>query len=202
MYVASHLGPGPNGKKPTSGQLAFQQFVRDHLETGCLMSVALVLTHPEQYALTRAGLEKLGSIQHVCDRIREWAFGFNVLTVVANRETLLHRDINSGGTHWLDQLLNIGGSTDTVLELPGIGVRLQYTSGTMALFSGNTHLHGVSASKCERVCFAAYARPSVLRQEDIFDPRSPSIPDSLHHLFWLDYIDRMLAWAHRTSHSR
>ncbi|KZV62304.1 hypothetical protein PENSPDRAFT_548123, partial [Peniophora sp. CONT] len=155
---AQTLGPGPRGKRVSEGQAAFQQFIRDHLETGCLMSAALVLAHPEQYALTRACLEKQSGLRHVCNRIHEWAFGFNVLTIVSNRETLTHRDKLSGGLEWLDELVSIGGDDTTVLELPGVGVRFQYRSGTIVLFSGHTHLHGVSASKRERVCFAAYAR--------------------------------------------
>ena len=36
--------------------------MRENLETGLLMSVAIALAHPEQYALTRASLEKLASL--------------------------------------------------------------------------------------------------------------------------------------------
>ncbi|KZV59180.1 hypothetical protein PENSPDRAFT_595933, partial [Peniophora sp. CONT] len=164
-------------------------------ETGCLMSAALVLTHPEQYAVTRACLEKQGGLRHLCHRVREWAFGFNVLTIVANRKSLLHRDKLSGGQEWLDALLSIGGDIDTVLELPGVGVRFQYTSGTIVLFCGHTHLHGVSASRSERVCFAAYGRPSVQRQWRLHSPRPPTIHMSRHHTFWLEYIEELLAWA-------
>lgn len=197
LHVSSDLGPGPWAKKALDGQLAFQEFVADHLETGCLMSVALVLTHPEQYAVTRAALEKLSTVRHICERIREWSFGFHVLTVVVNRESLLHRDKRSGGFLWLDLLLTIGGDDGTVLELPGLGVRFQYSSGTFVLFSGNTHLHGVSASEAERVCFAAYARPSVNRQFPIHSPKPPTIERSSHHAYWLTYIHSLLEWARK-----
>lgn len=159
------------------------------------MSVALVLIHPEQYALTRASLQKLSRMEHICDRIRQWAFGFNVLTVVVNRKSLLHRDKGSGGFEWLDELLTVGGDEDTVLELPGLGVRFRYCSGTIALFSGNTHLHGVSASRSERVCFAAYVRSSVLRKFHIHHPDPPYVNTGLDHMEWLEYIDEILAWA-------
>lgn len=165
------------------------------------MSVALALTHPEQYAVTRAGLQMLSNVRHLCERIREWAFGFNVLTVVANRESLLHRDKRSGGFVWLDLLLSIGGDEGTVLELPGVGVRFQYTSGTILMFSGNTHLHGVSPSASERVCLAAYARPSVNRQLGIHTPLPPSISRSNHHSYWLGYIRSLVDWSRATQTS-
>lgn len=161
------------------------------------MSVAMVLVHPEQYALTRAALEALSSLEHICDYIQTWAFGFNVLTVVVNRETLTHRDKFSGGFEWLDELLNIGGDEGTVLELPGVGVRFQYTSGTIAIFSGNTHLHGVSPSLLERACFAAYVRPSVLRTFHLHTPDPPTIPRSQHHIYWAEYIQTLLDWTRK-----
>lgn len=159
------------------------------------MSVALALTHPEQYALTRACLGQLSTLRHVCDRIREWAFGYNVLTIVANRQSLSHRDRLSGGVEWLDTLLSIGGDEDTVFELPGVGVRLLYTSGTLVLFCGHTHLHGVSASRAERVCFAAYARPSVQRQFRLHTPKPPTVSRAGFHTFWLRYISKLIDWA-------
>ena len=156
-----------------------------------------MLTHPEQYAVTRGSLEKLSRIDHICDRIREWAFGFNVVTVVANRESLTHRDKRSGGFEYFDQLLTVGGDAETVLELPGLGVRFQYTSGSIVMFSGNTHLHGVSYSQRERVCFASYARQSVHKQLGIGSPRPPTIAASLHHEYWLRYIHEVLIWARK-----
>lgn len=159
------------------------------------MSVAIAIVHPEQYALTRASLSKLGALPHVCEYIRHWAFGFNVLTVVVNRDTLVHRDKQSGGLDWLDELLSIRGSDDTVLELPGVGARFLYQSGTIALFSGNIFSHGVSCLLEERVCFAAYVRPSVHRAFKIHSPHPPTISRSLHHTYWAGYIQTLITWS-------
>ena len=197
LYVSSHLGPGPNGRRASPGQLAFQKFIREQEETVSLLAVVEVLIHPQQYALTRGSLERHSTLAHIRNRIREWAFGFNVVTVVVNREALTHRDKRSGGLEYFDQLVTVGGDSTTVLELPGIGARLQYTSGAIVMFSGNTHLHGVSASQKERVCFASYARPSVQKQQKIPTPRPPTVPSSLHHRYWLGYINEVLAWARR-----
>ena len=201
LHVSAHLAPGPgtarSRKRPSAGQLAFQQFVREQLETGCLMSIALALIHPEQYALTRASIECMTRIRHVGPRAREWGFGFNVLTVVANRMSVLHRDRLSGGHLFLDCLLSVGGDEGTVLELPGLGIRAQYASGTMALFSGNTHLHGVSKSNAERVCFAAYVRKSVLQLFRLHMPDLPTTERAHHHLYWLTYINELIRWARK-----
>lgn len=201
IHVSAELGPGPGGRCPSSAQRSFQEFLALNLETGALISVALVLTHPEQYALTRACLQKLSAIEHINERLMEWSFGFNVVTVVVNRQSPFHRDRGSGGADWLENLMNIGGDDGTVLELPGIGVRFQYSSGTMALFSGHTHLHGVSEAACERVCFASYARPPVLRLFNLFTPDPPSLSRSLHHQVWKSYIGELVDWAKRTQKS-
>ena len=169
--------------------------MRENLETGLLMSVAIALAHPEQYALTRASLEKLASLRHICQFIDGWAFAFNVLTIVVNREAWLHRDKMSGALALLDMLLNIGGDPGTVLELPGVGVRLQYDSGTAAIFSGHTHIHGVSRSTEERVCFAAYVRPSVHRLFGLHTPDAPTVVRPSQYAQWIHYIESVVAWA-------
>ena len=117
------------------------------------------------------------------------------MTLVVNREAWFHRDPNSGGVTWFDQLFNFGGDPGTVLELPGIGVRLQYDSGTVAMFSGHTHIHGVSESTHERLCLASYVRPSVQRLFRMHTPEAPSIESSMMHNTWRQYIQDILKWA-------
>ena len=70
LYVSSHLGPGPNGRRASPGQLAFQKFIREQEETASLLAVVEVLIHPQQYALTRGSLERHSTLAHIRDRIR------------------------------------------------------------------------------------------------------------------------------------
>ena len=64
LHVSADLGPPPGKPEASVGQQGFQAFFAENLETGVLVSTALVLTHPEQYALTRAALERLSGIDH------------------------------------------------------------------------------------------------------------------------------------------
>ncbi|KAI0280656.1 hypothetical protein BC826DRAFT_880752, partial [Russula brevipes] len=48
-----------------------------------------------------------------------------------------------------------------VLELYSLGIRCRYPPGSMAIFSSNVILHGVSESMRERVCIAGYTRPAL-----------------------------------------
>lgn len=84
----------------------------------------------------------------------------------------MHRDIYSGGRGMLDGLLNLGGGRLTVIEFPGLGLRLQYDSRALLLFSGNVHSHGVSVSEDERVCLAFYGRKAMLHKHSLRLPRS------------------------------
>ena len=138
----------------------------------------------------------------------EWLRNFNVSKVkngpvpagydwITGPLSLLHRDKLSGGVPYFDCLLTIGGDDGTVLALPGLGIRYQYTSGTMVLFSGHTRLHGVSKAHAERVCFAAYVRQSVHRLFRIHIPELPSAVHSKEHMYWLGYIQEILKWARK-----
>lgn len=129
-----------------------------------IFSAALAIAHPEQYELHRRSLRKVANDPAFADLISQWAFAFNVVTVVANRSTPIHRDVLSGGRPLYDLLATFGGGPLTVLGFPGLGLRMQYDSGTIALFSGHVHPHGVSVSSEERVCLALYARRSVLHK--------------------------------------
>lgn len=132
-----------------------------------LISAALGIAHPEQYELSRQCLQEVARNPEFVELSTQWSLAFNVVTIVANRETPIHRDIYSGGQGILDGLLNLGGGRFTVIEFPGLGLRLQYASRALLLFSGNTHSHGVSVSEDERVCLAFYARKAMLHKHSL-----------------------------------
>ncbi|KZV69452.1 hypothetical protein PENSPDRAFT_561440, partial [Peniophora sp. CONT] len=123
-----------------------------------VVSAALGIAHPEQYELSRACLKKISRDPRFSDLALQWVSAFNVVTIVANRSTPIHRDTRSGGRGIMDVLLSIGGGPHTVIEFPGMGLRLQYDSRTLVICSGHVHPHGVSVSREERVCLAFYAR--------------------------------------------
>ncbi|KZV61152.1 hypothetical protein PENSPDRAFT_593158, partial [Peniophora sp. CONT] len=161
-----------------------QAWLAANFETGILSSIALAIAHPGQYRETRVALGHLAEMPDFEHHMKNWAFAFNVVTVIANRMTPGHRDRASGGVTFYDLLLTIGGGRRTVLSMPGLGVRLQYDSGTVALFSGYQHLHEVSEFLEERVCVACYARPPVIRWLSGKHPPAPSGSSILPHGWW------------------
>jgi hypothetical protein len=159
VRVSANLGGGRF--KESIAVTKAQSWVRQMGESAALLSAVLAITQPDLYRLNQECLIRLSKTPELEARIREWGFAFNVVSVVLNRASPNHRDSNSGGSELFDVLCSIGGCSCTMLELPGLGVRCQYDSGSVAVFSGNLHLHSVSASEKERLCIACYVRQPV-----------------------------------------
>lgn len=160
------------GHKPTKAQALLQNWVIAMSDSALVLSAILAVVHPEQFELTLKSLEALCKDESFADIAEQWAFAFNAVSVISNRETPEHRDRGSGGHGIFDLLLSIGGCSRTVLELPGIGLRLIYDSGTIVLFSGHVHLHSVSASERERMAIACYARKAIYHKFGLSLPSS------------------------------
>jgi hypothetical protein len=126
------------------------------------MSAVLSVTQPELYALNRESLLRLSERgPELKEHVAAWGFAFNAVTVISNRSSPNHRDQKSGRPEYSDVLLSLGGDSETVLELVTLGIRCRYSSGSVAVFSGNVILHAVSESVNDRVCIAGYTRPAV-----------------------------------------
>lgn len=151
---------------------------------GALMSAALVITHPEQYALTRESLVRLARAHpDLKDILKIWPFAFNAVAVVSNRSTPIHRDRGSGEEKEYDEMVTIGGDPDVAIEFEGLGFRGRYRSGSMVCTSCNIHLHSVSESSVsERVAFAAFVKKSVQLENKLDLPRTPNVEliNSIH----------------------
>ncbi|KZV64480.1 hypothetical protein PENSPDRAFT_588329, partial [Peniophora sp. CONT] len=152
-------------------------------ECALILSAVLAVAHPEQFELNLQCLEALCKLEGLADVAEQWAFAFNVVSVISNRATPEHRDTSSGGLGMLDLLLTLGGCHRTTLELPGLGMRFKYDSGTIVLFSGHVHLHTVSPSLEERVCIACYSRKAVYHKFGLDLPSSVVIEDLLSEDF-------------------
>lgn len=136
-------------------------------ESASLLSAILRIIHPDMYRAGRASLQQLrvqtdeikdgADVQPI---IEKWASVFNGVSVIINRQTPFHRDNNSRA-EWYDMLATIGTFQDPIMELPGIGRRFAYNSGTVVGISGRCLQHGVSESQGERLCLAYYMRDNV-----------------------------------------
>lgn len=145
------------------------------MDTALILSAVLAVVHPEQFESTLKCLDKLCEDEGLVDIADQWSFAFTVVSVISNRSTPEHRDLSSGGHGLIDLLLSIGGCSQTVLELPGLGLRFIYDSGAVVLFSGHVHLHTVSSSQSERMCLACYSRKAVYHKFGLGLPSSVMI---------------------------
>jgi hypothetical protein len=104
-----------------------------------------------------------------------WSTPFTALSLMNNRKTPVHRDNGSGFTA-NDMLTTIGSYMNGILDLPSLGCRFRYNSGTVVFFSGRLLTHAASADG-ERLCIAQYLRESVLQTFDIKDHMWTTIAD-------------------------
>jgi hypothetical protein len=144
--------------------------VKNSAEIAAIMSAVLSVVQPDLYALNRECLLRLSRRDGLRKFIAPWGFTFNATSVISNRSSPAHRDGRSGGPQYSDVLVTLGGDTGTVLELYSLGIRCRYPSGSMAIFSGHTILHGVSESVTDRVCIAGYSRPALLLSSRLGTP--------------------------------
>jgi hypothetical protein len=120
----------------------------------------LKLIHPSQYHGGTHCLSTLRRMPQFQTHVERWPSVFNAMAVVANRETLYHRD---GDSHrqWFDLLATYGNYSKGQFSVPGIGVDFAYGPGTVIAFCGNILRHGVPHCDGDRVCIAQYMRARV-----------------------------------------
>ncbi|KAF8834620.1 hypothetical protein BDN67DRAFT_914598, partial [Paxillus ammoniavirescens] len=129
-----------------------------------LVDALLAAIHPELYRCSSAVCKQLLANEEIVDLhklIKAWPTVFTAISVVHNREIAFHCDSKSA-PQWYDFFLSVGSYTDTILELPALGIRARYMPGTAALFSGLLLRHGVSAvDQGDCIGYVFYMCPSV-----------------------------------------
>jgi hypothetical protein len=139
-------------------------------ETNALLGGLLSMIHPDLYWQGREALIKLSrnpefvaqpEQQILQELLMNWANPFSAVQVIANRQTPLHRDVR-GRNSWFDMLVTAGSYTGGRLELPGLGVRLDYPPGTVIGIASKVVLHGAGPVEGDRICLAYFMRNKVL----------------------------------------
>jgi hypothetical protein len=146
--------------KPNTGDPGCLAWVKESDVTGALLSAISRIAHPEQY---EAGLRALAAMQglpEIAEILQWWSSIFSGVSVIANRETPVHRDVGTSPEAY-DLLVTLGGDETSALHLPSMGLWMAYRTGTAVLFSGYAVPHGVLPSEAERVCFAYYMKDNV-----------------------------------------
>jgi hypothetical protein len=86
------------------------------------------------------------------DVLSRWASVFSSVAIISNRSTPPHRD-GSSRCHWYDILATVGRYRNCNLELPGLGISLEYGPGTVVGISGNVLEHAVPSFEGDRACY-------------------------------------------------
>jgi hypothetical protein len=130
----------------------------------------LRISHPAEYQLgVTAGnmlSQEANTMRKSPDRqtvFNAWSSPFTTLSIISNRETLAHRD-TGGRFEWFDLLATFGQYENATLDLPGLGLRLRYRSGTAVAIAGRALVHKVDRVKGNRVCVAMYMRDAIHHQ--------------------------------------
>jgi hypothetical protein len=99
----------------------------------------------------------------IAEVARSWPGAMPGISVISNRATLCHLDIN-GHKEWYDFLVAAGTYTGCWLRLPDLDLRLEYLPGTVVALNGRILRHEVVEwDGGDRVCYAHWVRPSLLR---------------------------------------
>ena len=132
-------------------------------ETTQCLNALLAIVHPELYAARRWVMQTLREEDKVLDLhkgLEHWHSVFTAITLITNRESLLHRDPKTN-IRWYDLMLTVGDYNKAILELSTFGLRLLYNPGSICFISGKLVRHGVSLTKDTRICYVYYMRKSM-----------------------------------------
>jgi hypothetical protein len=125
------------------------------------------MVHPSLQQIGSEALDKLRSANLTADVAGSWSSHFTGIAVIINRKTLAHRDGN-GMPSWYDFLLGIGDYHDCTLDMPDLGLQLDYGPGTGVFLCGNSIRHEVRDwSGGDRVCYAHFLRKKVLERLNV-----------------------------------
>jgi hypothetical protein len=131
-------------------------------ESNAVVSAILAVIHPKLYDAGRRTANCLRNTPQIGpqDILCRWASVFNGVSVISNRTTPPHRDTSSR-FNWYDILATSGNYENCTLELPSLGISLEYGPGAVVGLLGKVLTHEVSTFEGDRVCYAYFMRDNV-----------------------------------------
>jgi hypothetical protein len=132
-------------------------------ESNAIISAILAVIHPKLYDAGWKTIERLRDTPETGSQevLNRWASVFSGVAVISNRLTLPHRDRGSAN-QWYDVLVTLGSYRNCNLELPGLGISLEYDPGTVVGILGKVLEHAVPSFEGDRLCYAYFMRDDVL----------------------------------------
>ena len=131
-------------------------------ESNAILSAILAVIHPTLYDAGWETIKRLRGTPKIApeDVFRRWGSVFSGVSIISNRSTPPHRDGHSR-KNWYDMLVTLGRYQNCKLELPGLGISLEYGPGTVVGISGAVIEHAVPSFEGDRVCYAYFMRNDV-----------------------------------------
>jgi hypothetical protein len=129
-------------------------------ESTLLLSSLIRVMHPDLFEMGLEATAKMHQNPDLAEALLIWTSIFNGVQVISNRETPVHRD-HFSRWEWYDLLVTLGPYANATLEIPTVGLRFKYSSGTVVALCGRILRHGVSEVDGERICLAYYMRENV-----------------------------------------
>lgn len=131
-------------------------------ESNLVLSAILGVIHPELYSAGQQAFNHLRQCSKIerQDVLGKWTSVFSGASVICNRTAKPHRDSQSQH-HWYDLLATLGHYQNCTLELPGLGISLEYGPGTVVGLSGMMLEHEVPKFEGDRVCYVYFMRDKV-----------------------------------------
>jgi hypothetical protein len=131
-------------------------------ESNAIMSAILAVIHPKLYDAGWETINCLMKTPEVCPQnvLSQWASVFSSISIISNYMTPLHWD-NGSRAHWYDVLVALESYQNYNLELLGLSISLEYSSGTVVGLLGMVLEHGVPMVEGDRVCYAYFMKDNV-----------------------------------------
>ena len=155
-------------------------------ETTQLLNALLAIIDPELYATGRWVMQTLREDNEVLGLhkgLEHWHSVFTAITLITNRELLLHRNPKTN-VHWYDLMLTVSDYNEAILELSTFGLQLLYNPGSICFISGKLVRHGVSSIKGTRICYVYYMRESMHNFYSLLSAK------------WVEYDNVLGRWMH------
>ena len=164
-----------------------QVWIAEIQETMALLGGIQAVINPAQY---RAGIACIESItnnpsqiaksENLKELLVQWSSPFNVISVMNNRDSPLHRD-NGGGYSMMDVLTSVGEYINCRFSVPGLAVEFWNRLGLVITLSRRVVRHRASAEG-ERLCIAQYSRETIFEELQIPEPDWTSIDNLIHDI--------------------
>ncbi len=129
-----------------------------------LCNAITALTAPQLYDVGMSAIQEFREGRHhsaLHPNVDYWTSVWTGFSMIINRITPFHRDGGGAPTDY-DLLISSGTHKGCVLDIPDIGLTVNYLPGTAVLLTGRILRHGVVEWKGgERICQARFIKDAV-----------------------------------------